>query len=299
MSSVVPKMFADDDVSKEQMEFGNCCEEQRDNEDDVGTEEELIDLVKASPILYDVRMKDIYFAVGLFYEPIGSFERLLTEFPQDEGGRPSFHVALPVCGVMECKNKWKNIRDAYVKYLHSFKDENSMSGRKTKKRYKFADKMDFLDKCIQHRNSPGNPRRQKGDSILNQNTLSMVVSYPEEHRDRTEEIHPLLSPEPVNLNNQHLLNSTSSAEKSNPTQPKISRLKQDSNVAKNDRKRKLEVDRFDELAQLAANVDDQDDSKLFCLSLISTLKRLSPRKRQLAKLKIQNVLYEIEFSGDS
>ncbi len=57
MASLVPKMFSDEDVSKEQMEFSNCCEEQRDNEDDVGTEEELIELVKACPILYDVRLK--------------------------------------------------------------------------------------------------------------------------------------------------------------------------------------------------------------------------------------------------
>ena len=39
------------------MEFDNCCEEQRMNDEDVGTEEELIDLVKACPILYDVRLK--------------------------------------------------------------------------------------------------------------------------------------------------------------------------------------------------------------------------------------------------
>ena len=39
------------------MEFENCIEEQRENDEDVGTEEELIELVKACPILYDVRLK--------------------------------------------------------------------------------------------------------------------------------------------------------------------------------------------------------------------------------------------------
>lgn len=49
-------MFSDDDV-KDQIEFDNCDVTRDDEDGDVGTEEELIDLVKACPILYDVRLK--------------------------------------------------------------------------------------------------------------------------------------------------------------------------------------------------------------------------------------------------
>lgn len=41
---------------------------------------------------------------------------------------------------------------------------------------------------------------------------------------------------------------------------------------------------------------DKNESELFCSSLVGTLERLGQRKRQLAKIKIQQILYELEFS---
>ena len=38
---------------------------------------------------------------------------------------------------------------------------------------------------------------------------------------------------------------------------------------------------------------DQDES--FCLSLVETLKRLSPRQNRMARMKIEQILFEIEF----
>ena len=43
---------------------------------------------------------------------------------------------------------------------------------------------------------------------------------------------------------------------------------------------------------------EKDAEDLFCLSIVPTLKRLPPKKRQLAKLKIQQLLFDLEF-GDS
>lgn len=40
-----------------------------------------------------------------------------------------------------------------------------------------------------------------------------------------------------------------------------------------------------------------DEDELFCLSVAGSLKRFSVQKKALAKLKIQQILYEIEFSG--
>ena len=39
----------------------------------------------------------------------------------------------------------------------------------------------------------------------------------------------------------------------------------------------------------------EDADTLFCKSLISTLQNLPPRKNRQAKIKLQQVLYEIEF----
>jgi len=40
---------------------------------------------------------------------------------------------------------------------------------------------------------------------------------------------------------------------------------------------------------------ENDDNRLFCLSLVPSLKMLSPRKNALARLKIQQLLFDIGF----
>ena len=39
----------------------------------------------------------------------------------------------------------------------------------------------------------------------------------------------------------------------------------------------------------------EDDNSLFCRSIIPTLRNLGPRKNKLAKLKIQQILFDLEF----
>ena len=184
--------------------------------------------------------------------------------------------------VLECKNKWKNIRDAYVKFLHAVREE-SVTGKKVKKRYKYADKMKFLDRCIQHRNPPGTVTspRPRQDSTPQHSSVSMVVNYLD---DRAAAQEDEVSPPVKN------------ADLSSP-----SKLSQDINREEFGEERygkvcKLDPEKQNDFSHNATIIDEHDDSKLFCLSLISTLKRLDSRKRQLAKMRIQNVLYEIEFN---
>ena len=50
-----------------------------------------------------------------------------------------------------------------------------------------------------------------------------------------------------------------------------------------------------ESIQKKANPNDDDPDDLFCRSLVATLKRLSQKKNQMAKLKIQQLLFDIEY----
>ena len=122
----------------------------------------------------------------------------------------------------------------------------------------------------------------------------MVVNYTDDNRDSLDQLAQLEPQDPAQIITQQLMDSSSS-EKSNTGNCKQS-LKSDPAEDKQSMKRKLAMDNFTDLSQQATVIDEHDDSKLFCLSLISTLKRLDDRKRQLAKLKIQNALYEVEFS---
>lgn len=187
--------------------------------------------------------------------------------------------------MLECKNKWKNIRDAYVKFLHAVREE-SVSGKKVKKRYKYADKMKFLDRCIQHRNPPGtvNTTRSLRDSVPQNNSASMVVNYLDDSTTVPED------------------ETSTPAKDSNLASPSRSNQemkREDSGEERYGKVCKLDPEKHNDIGQHATIIDEHDDSKLFCLSLISTLKRLDSRKRQLAKIRIQNVLYEVEFNEPS
>ena len=187
--------------------------------------------------------------------------------------------------VLECKNKWKNIRDAYVKFLHAVKEE-TVTGKKIKKRYKYAEKMKFLDRCIQHRNPPGtlSSTRSRRDSTPQHNSVSMVVDYLDDSAVTPGD--EVRSPA---KNLDLVLPSKSSQD--------IGR--EDLGEERYGKACKLDADKHSDISQHATFIDEHDDSKLFCLSLISTLKRLDSRKRQLAKIRIQNILYEIEFNETS
>lgn len=178
--------------------------------------------------------------------------------------------------------------------------ESNITGKKVKKRYKYADKMTFLDRCIQHRNPPGNYlQRSTRDSTPQNNSVSMVVTYNEDSRAEMEQLKdepPVASPIVTNSTPVVIPPEKPSPINVQPVATPKANTRSEVAEEKRGKKRKLETEKNSDSPQQAAFVNEQDDSKLFCLSLISTLKRLSPRKRQLAKLRIQNVLFDIEFS---
>ena len=47
--------------------------------------------------------------------------------------------------------------------------------------------------------------------------------------------------------------------------------------------------------ELKKNEEDDNEDWLFCKSLVPTLKKLPPRKNKLAKIKIGQLLFELEF----
>lgn len=48
-------------------------------------------------------------------------------------------------------------------------------------------------------------------------------------------------------------------------------------------------------SRLKRKIEHDDEDELFCLSLAANLKRLSPRSRAIAKMRFQQVVFELEF----
>jgi hypothetical protein len=52
-------------------------------------------------------------------------------------------------------------------------------------------------------------------------------------------------------------------------------------------------------AHMMATVSgSQDEDSLYCLSLVDSIKQLDPRKKRIAKIKIQKLLFDLEFDED-
>jgi len=44
--------------------------------------------------------------------------------------------------------------------------------------------------------------------------------------------------------------------------------------------------------------NEEDDTRMFCLSLVKTIKGLDARKKSIAKMQIQQVLFNIQFGEE-
>ena len=71
-------------------------------------------------------------------------------------------------------------------------------------------------------------------------------------------------------------------------------------IVPNKKKKKVEIDQLEDFLiksikdkQGEKQVDDEED--LFCKSIAHTLRRLDTKSKQLAKIKIQQLLFELEF----
>ena len=47
--------------------------------------------------------------------------------------------------------------------------------------------------------------------------------------------------------------------------------------------------------QAQVQLQEEDDDRLFCLSLVKTLKGMAPKKNALSRIKVQQVLFDVQF----
>ena len=139
---------------------------------------------------------------------------------------------------------------------------------------------------------------ETGRSTHSNLTIPQVTS-PSINQNKQTSIHPPAQ--------QHI-SSPPPAPPSFMSPPPSSVLTQPTATVQTKRKKKssVEIDPVEEylIKELAGSKkeptpeQEKDAEDLFCLSIVPTLKRLPPKKRQLAKLKIQQLLFDLEF-GDS
>uniref|UniRef100_A0A7N6BY59 Uncharacterized protein n=1 Tax=Anabas testudineus TaxID=64144 RepID=A0A7N6BY59_ANATE len=173
----------------------------------------------------------------------------------------------------ECKRKWKNMRDRYLKEVR-MEIKSKKQGEIVPSRWKYRQLMNFIapftgsrsggaDICSNNDDDHDNPDNESG-SMAQLAVMAKVPSSPQNTSVRKTGKKRRMTPESVS--------PPSSQTAPSPTKW----LVKDNGTSIPTRPR--------------------DEDELFLLSFVPALKRLAPQKRCETKIKIQQIMYEAEFN---
>ncbi|CAK6959451.1 uncharacterized protein LOC128379833 [Scomber scombrus] len=218
----------------------------------------------------------------------------------------------------ECKRKWKNLRDRYLKEVR-IEIKSKKQGEVLQSRWKYRQLMNFIapftgsrggvaDICGNNDDDHDNPDNESG-SVEGETTSSETVKTPQSTTkvpSSPADLKPqvaFVSQLPSASQDSQMTQLTVLANM--PPGPQIPP------VSKTGRKRRLMQESLspsssqrtpsptkwlvkDNGSSFANRPRDEDE--LFLLSFVPALKRLAPQKRCETKIKIQQIMYEAEFN---
>lgn len=217
----------------------------------------------------------------------------------------------------ECKRKWKNMRDRYLKEVR-MELKSKKQGEIVQSRWKYRQLMNFIapftgsrsgvaDICGANDEDHDNPDNESG-SAEGDTASSEAVKAPQSIM-KASVGQPDLKPQ-VTFVTQLPSGSQDTQMAHLAVMAKLPSSSQITPVSKTGRKRRQMQQSLSPSSQSAASptkwlVKDngtsfpsrpRDEDELFLLSFVPALKRLAPQKRCETKIKIQQIMYEAEFN---
>ncbi|XP_010748713.3 uncharacterized protein LOC104934689 [Larimichthys crocea] len=227
----------------------------------------------------------------------------------------------------ECKRKWKNMRDRYLKEVR-MEIKSKKQGEIVQSRWKYRQIMNFIapftgsrsgvaDICGNNDDDNDNPDNESG-SAEGENTSSEAVKIPQSIV-KVPVSPPDLKASQITFVTQLPSQDTQMAQLAVltkvPSGPQITNTNtttsSSSSSSKTARKRRLAQESLSLPSSQSTPsptkwlVKDngtsfpnrpRDEDELFLLSFVPALKRLAPQKRCETKMKIQQIMYEAEFN---
>nr|XP_046231423.1 uncharacterized protein si:zfos-128g4.1 [Scatophagus argus] len=218
----------------------------------------------------------------------------------------------------ECKRKWKNMRDRYLKEVR-MEIKSKKQGEIVQSRWKYRQLMNFIapfagsrsgvaDICGNNDDDHDNPDNESG-SVEGENTSSETVKTPQSIV-KVPASQPDLKPQ-VTFVPQVPSVSQDTQMAQLAALAKMPSGSQINPSSKTGRKRRLVQESLSLPSSQSTPsptkwlVKDngttfpsrpRDEDELFLLSFVPALKRLAPQKRCETKIKIQQIMYEAEFN---
>lgn len=223
----------------------------------------------------------------------------------------SLTLALPID---DCKRKWKNMRDRYLKEVRLEVKSKSLFGETVQSRWKYRQLMNFI--------APFTGSRVGLTDISPEDEHNIDDGEPESAEVDTSPTSELIKAPQSGIRANQV--------SQNDIKPQIASIAQDAQIAqlaclakisssispiinKPGRKRRSARDSFPIADPTSTNSEfspkwvakdntpslsnrPRDEDELFLLSFVPALKRLAPQKRCETKIKIQQIMYEAEFN---
>ncbi|KAL6096928.1 uncharacterized protein ACO6RY_06136 [Pungitius sinensis] len=220
----------------------------------------------------------------------------------------------------ECKRKWKNMRDRYLKEVR-MEIKSKKQGELMQSRWKYRQLMNFIapftgsrsglaEVCGSSNDDDHDHPDNESGSAEGDTTPSEAVKTPQ---TATKASQPDLKPQVAYMTQIHNMSQDAlmsqlgvlAKRPARPSSPQIPA------VSTTGRKRRLMQESLPPPSSQSAPspskwlVKDngasfpnrpRDEDELFLLSFVPALKRLAPQKRCETKIKIQQIMYEAEFN---
>ncbi|XP_044202697.1 transcription factor Adf-1-like [Thunnus albacares] len=183
----------------------------------------------------------------------------------------------------DAKRRWRSLRDRYRKeHTHNEKERRSGSAAEHKKVWRFMPLLRFLNPYIQEKSTCSKKICMGSTDV---DSLSQEEPSPMQS-DAEVSCSPATSDLATPLESPSLPAPGSSGP--SPGTPLHRRIRP--------RPKRARTERADTEAHAINTISHRyDEQALFGLSLAATLRRLSPVRRRLARCRIEQLLYEVEF----
>lgn len=185
-----------------------------------------------------------------------------------------------------CRAKWKNIRDTYRKCLKR-RDLATRSGAGSKRlpECRFFKELEFLSDSVSNKTTISNFTLQNIDD----GNSAVMATGNSVSSDTSGEV-----PSEVSYSS-HRESPTSCKEKPSVPVKKKFRVKEREDIST-----ALDLQLLNHLKRQGETGGNtpQSDNEFFCRSLVPTLDRLDNKANQMAKAKIQQLLFDVEFANN-
>ncbi|KAK7863912.1 hypothetical protein R5R35_014480 [Gryllus longicercus] len=233
----------------------------------------LIELVKRFPILYDFSHED--------HKNSWKKNKIWDEIGKEinESGE-------------EAKKKWKNLRDAFAKFIRTPPMRTTHTGRRGKK-WMWADKMEAFRPFLPFATTASNVPEIESKNI------NVISQSTEENAPQSEEVvDEAGDSENVEVDNMEITVNTHFSDSLSVSEiPTITPTMDASGKQKPDRKRRSELSSVSELLQYfeSKKKTEYDATESLFLAHAKTVKTFSRRRQAITKMKIAQLIMEQEL----